>query len=212
MAAEHCQIYVYSVSFMHSFCPQRINDTHSHPNIVQIYGAARSGRIFATLYHDGAHLAWNVVLYLCFTFDAELVPFQQYVDGYRSSHFATVYFYACCVRVRFNPSIEPHFSKDCGFPCMRFAPLLKSLTPGQAADNYVHSTTQRLLVSLLSGYLTSLIIIQVLERMHGVDTSLLWPALCRPHTIQYPPASLQILRNIALAKNIQCIRYGAHGR
>ncbi|KAJ7333208.1 hypothetical protein DFH08DRAFT_304189 [Mycena albidolilacea] len=49
-----------------------------HPNIVQIYGAASSGGIHATLFHD------------------HLVPFQQYVDTYRYSHFTTVYFYACC--------------------------------------------------------------------------------------------------------------------
>ncbi|KAJ7315706.1 hypothetical protein DFH08DRAFT_419117, partial [Mycena albidolilacea] len=50
-----------------------------HPNLIQIYGAASSGDMYATLYHD------------------ELVPFQQYVDGYQYSHFATVYIYACCI-------------------------------------------------------------------------------------------------------------------
>ncbi|KAJ7315696.1 hypothetical protein DFH08DRAFT_755182, partial [Mycena albidolilacea] len=48
-----------------------------HPNIIQIYGAASSCGIHATLFHD------------------DLVPFQQYVDTYRYSHFATAYFYAC---------------------------------------------------------------------------------------------------------------------
>ncbi|KAJ7300934.1 hypothetical protein DFH08DRAFT_122002 [Mycena albidolilacea] len=49
-----------------------------HPNIIQIYGTVHSGGIYATLYHD------------------ELVPFRQFLDSYRYSHFATVYFYACC--------------------------------------------------------------------------------------------------------------------
>jgi hypothetical protein len=72
---------------------------HSHPNIIQIYGAVSSGGIYATLYHDGALLACNVVLYLRFTFILDLVPLRQYVDSFRGSHFATVYFYACCVHL-----------------------------------------------------------------------------------------------------------------
>jgi hypothetical protein len=61
LAAGHCGACVYSVSFILSFC-QRFNYRPSHPNIIQIYGTVHSGGVYATLYHDGALFAWNVVL------------------------------------------------------------------------------------------------------------------------------------------------------
>jgi hypothetical protein len=140
------------------------------------------------------------------------VPFQQYVETYRYSHFATVYFYACCVRVRSNPSTETHLSKACGLLCRNIFPIVEVPDARQAASDHVYSTFQQRLVSLSPSYPTSLIIIQGLKRIHSVDTSLLWPALCRAHTTQYPPAlPLLLHRSITLAQKIQCIRYGAHG-
>ncbi|KAJ7157559.1 hypothetical protein C8R43DRAFT_402172 [Mycena crocata] len=44
-----------------------------HPNIVQLYGAASSNGLHATIFHD------------------ELAPFSQFLDRYRSSHFFAVY-------------------------------------------------------------------------------------------------------------------------
>jgi hypothetical protein len=38
----------------HSLHTSLLNDTLSHPNIIQIRGAASSGNIHATLFHDGA--------------------------------------------------------------------------------------------------------------------------------------------------------------
>ncbi|KAJ6566409.1 hypothetical protein B0H19DRAFT_709969 [Mycena capillaripes] len=49
-----------------------------HPNILQIRRAVSSGSIRATLFHD------------------DLIPFKQYVNFYRHSHFHTVYIYNCC--------------------------------------------------------------------------------------------------------------------
>ncbi|KAJ6566416.1 hypothetical protein B0H19DRAFT_710077 [Mycena capillaripes] len=49
-----------------------------HPNIIQIRGAASSGSIHATLFHD------------------DLIPLEQYMNFYRHSHLLTVYIYACC--------------------------------------------------------------------------------------------------------------------
>ncbi|KAJ6566333.1 hypothetical protein B0H19DRAFT_709244 [Mycena capillaripes] len=49
-----------------------------HPNIIQIRGAASSGSIHATLFHD------------------DLIPLDQYMDLYRHSHFLTVSIYDCC--------------------------------------------------------------------------------------------------------------------
>ncbi|KAJ6566326.1 hypothetical protein B0H19DRAFT_709108 [Mycena capillaripes] len=50
----------------------------NHPNIIQIRGAASSGSIHATLFHD------------------DLIPLEQYMNFYRHSHLLTVYIYACC--------------------------------------------------------------------------------------------------------------------
>ncbi|KAJ7315781.1 hypothetical protein DFH08DRAFT_419741 [Mycena albidolilacea] len=83
-----------------------------HPNIIQIYGAASSGNIHATLYHD------------------ELVPLQEFVDGYRKSHFATVYTYARCGWDLYVGNSAPSF---------------KFLMQGQAVDEYIYSTFQRIL-------------------------------------------------------------------
>ncbi|KAF7337072.1 hypothetical protein MVEN_02144400 [Mycena venus] len=47
-----------------------------HPNIIQICGAASSGNIYATLFHD------------------ELIPFKEFLDLHRHSHFSIVYVYA----------------------------------------------------------------------------------------------------------------------
>ncbi|KAJ6527630.1 hypothetical protein DFH09DRAFT_1186593 [Mycena vulgaris] len=49
-----------------------------HPNIIQVYGTARSGNIHATIFHD------------------DLIPFQQCLDLYRHSPILTVYIYAYC--------------------------------------------------------------------------------------------------------------------
>ncbi|KAJ6566355.1 hypothetical protein B0H19DRAFT_1137528 [Mycena capillaripes] len=49
-----------------------------HPNIIQICGAAGSGNIRAILFYD------------------DLIPFKQYVDFYRDSHFRTVCIYSHC--------------------------------------------------------------------------------------------------------------------
>ncbi|KAJ6459478.1 hypothetical protein C8R47DRAFT_140747 [Mycena vitilis] len=49
-----------------------------HPNIIQLWGAATSGKIHVTLFHD------------------ELVPFGHFMDRYRHSPILTVYIYACC--------------------------------------------------------------------------------------------------------------------
>jgi hypothetical protein len=70
---------------------------------------------------------------LGFTFEVELVPFHQFLDSYRYSHFATVYFYACCVCVRSDPSIEPHLSKACGLLC-RESFLVVKITDAMAGS------------------------------------------------------------------------------
>ncbi|KAJ6571445.1 hypothetical protein B0H19DRAFT_661060 [Mycena capillaripes] len=49
-----------------------------HPNIVQIRGAASSGGIHATLFHD------------------DLIPFEHFLDLHRCSHFSTLYIYIYC--------------------------------------------------------------------------------------------------------------------
>ncbi|KAF7377075.1 hypothetical protein MSAN_00126000 [Mycena sanguinolenta] len=51
-----------------------------HPNIVQIWGAASSNGIHATLFND------------------DFIPLQEILDRHRDSHFMTVYIYACCNR------------------------------------------------------------------------------------------------------------------
>ncbi|KAF7377104.1 hypothetical protein MSAN_00129400 [Mycena sanguinolenta] len=48
-----------------------------HPNIVQIYGAASSNGVHATLFND------------------DLIPLQEILNRHRGSHFSTVYIYAC---------------------------------------------------------------------------------------------------------------------
>ncbi|KAF7326760.1 hypothetical protein MVEN_02595000 [Mycena venus] len=55
---------------------------HSHPNIVQIWGTAKSANMHATIFHG------------------DLIPLQQILDLYHHSHFLTVYIYACSVFVR----------------------------------------------------------------------------------------------------------------
>ncbi|KAJ7147410.1 hypothetical protein C8R43DRAFT_530072 [Mycena crocata] len=51
-----------------------------HPNLVQIYGAARASRMYATIFHD------------------DLVPYQRYLDLYRHSSILTIYIWAFCER------------------------------------------------------------------------------------------------------------------
>jgi hypothetical protein len=53
--------------------------------------------------------------------------------------------------------------KHADFFVGRLSPFLEFLTPGQAARDHVYSTFQQPLVSLLSGYLTSLTTGQALE-------------------------------------------------
>jgi hypothetical protein len=54
MAAGSCEIYVYSASFIGIFTTHQLSKfSCSHPNIIQIYGAASSGGINAILFHDG---------------------------------------------------------------------------------------------------------------------------------------------------------------
>ncbi|KAJ7094140.1 hypothetical protein C8R44DRAFT_749654 [Mycena epipterygia] len=47
-----------------------------HPNIVQLYGTANSGGLYAMIFHD------------------DLVPFDQFLGEYRHSVLSTVYLYA----------------------------------------------------------------------------------------------------------------------
>ncbi|KAJ7679303.1 hypothetical protein DFH06DRAFT_1166274 [Mycena polygramma] len=54
-----------------------------HPNIIQVCGAATSGNIHATLFHD------------------DLVAFRRFVDSYRHSPILTVYIFSC-----FNTQFE----------------------------------------------------------------------------------------------------------
>jgi hypothetical protein len=104
--------------------------------------------------------------------------------------------------------------KNTDFFVGRLSPFLEFLTPRQAAYDHVYSTFQQPLVSLSSGHPTSLTTGQGSGQLHVMDTSLFWSALCRAHTTQYPPAWpwLLLYRKIALAQNIQCFGYGAHGR
>ncbi|KAJ6566362.1 hypothetical protein B0H19DRAFT_1066673 [Mycena capillaripes] len=69
-----------------------------HPNILQICGAASSGSIRATLFHDSEPLFHSNILSGTLTLELDLIPFKQYVDFFRHSHFHTIYFYACCSR------------------------------------------------------------------------------------------------------------------
>jgi hypothetical protein len=104
--------------------------------------------------------------HLHLTFVLDLVPFQQYVDTYRYSHFATVYFYACCVRM------EPHLSKACGLLCRNLFPIVEVPDASQAATDHVYSTFQQPLVSLLSGYPTSLTIASPLHVLFSLPSLL----------------------------------------
>jgi hypothetical protein len=101
---------------------------------------------------------------------------QQYISGS-----------AVCVSVAIH-LLNLIRKKHADFSVGRFSSLLEFLTAGQAASDYVYSTFQQPLVSLSSGYPTSLKIGQALGQLHGMDTSLFWSALCRAHTTQYPPA------------------------
>ncbi|KAJ6566412.1 hypothetical protein B0H19DRAFT_710025 [Mycena capillaripes] len=75
-----------------------------HPNIVQIRGAASSGSIRAALFHD------------------DLIPFKQYLDFYRHSHFLTVYIHGCCdeefwdvIKYFYSNFQQRLTAKDCTF-------------------------------------------------------------------------------------------------
>ncbi|KAJ6512436.1 hypothetical protein C8R45DRAFT_322039 [Mycena sanguinolenta] len=48
-----------------------------HPNILQLYGTATYDNIHAAVFHD------------------DLIPYQQFLDIYKHSHFSTVYIHAC---------------------------------------------------------------------------------------------------------------------
>ncbi|KAF7340648.1 hypothetical protein MSAN_02136800 [Mycena sanguinolenta] len=87
-----------------------------HPNIVQICGAASSNGVHATLFYD------------------DLIPVQEVLDHYRSSHFSMVYIYACCNRdfsevhnyiaSEFHQDVEFHFK----FPIHEKFPFKQSET------------------------------------------------------------------------------------
>ncbi|KAJ7667207.1 hypothetical protein B0H17DRAFT_1089008 [Mycena rosella] len=67
-------------------------DRFRHPNFVQIYGAASSCGIHATIFHD------------------DLIPRQDFQDLYRHSHFTTVYIFGYCkaddyLRLAFKTSL-----------------------------------------------------------------------------------------------------------
>jgi hypothetical protein len=110
--------------FRAPFGHQHLNYTHSHPNIVQIYGAASSCGIHATLFHDGAVFYLECGFHLHLTFVLDLVPFQQYVDTYRYSHFATVYIWSCGVRVCCNPFIKSDPAKGSGLICRKIFSII----------------------------------------------------------------------------------------
>jgi hypothetical protein len=65
MAAGCCEVYVNSASFTIFGLPvtRLLNYTPSHPDILQICGAASSGNIHATLFHGGADpcLFWMIM-------------------------------------------------------------------------------------------------------------------------------------------------------
>ncbi|KAJ6566371.1 hypothetical protein B0H19DRAFT_1232588 [Mycena capillaripes] len=68
-----------------------------HPKIIQICGAASSRSIGATIFHDGEPLFYLNILSRDLILELDLIPFEQYVNFYRHSHFSTIYIYACCV-------------------------------------------------------------------------------------------------------------------
>jgi hypothetical protein len=72
-----------------------LNYTFSHPNIVQIFGTAKLGKIHATILHDGATFCQKQIPELIF--NSELIPLKDFLAQYRDSHFSTVYIYAYVV-------------------------------------------------------------------------------------------------------------------
>ncbi|KAJ6580611.1 hypothetical protein B0H19DRAFT_1111916 [Mycena capillaripes] len=65
-----------------------------HPNIIQIFAAASSRHIHATVFHGGTIL--NLELYLDLNIEhLDLIMFQHFLDLYRHSPILNVYIYAC---------------------------------------------------------------------------------------------------------------------
>ncbi|KAF7350111.1 hypothetical protein MVEN_01313200 [Mycena venus] len=68
-----------------------------HPNIIQIWGTAKSGEIHATIFHgDLSSERSSAILEL--TFQLDLMPLRQILDLNRQSAILTAYIYACTFR------------------------------------------------------------------------------------------------------------------
>jgi hypothetical protein len=190
----------------------RLKYTRSHPNIIQIYGAASSGDIYATVFHDGAHLAWNVLHLVCFILEAEFVPFRQFVDGYRYSHFATVYFYACCVGFRCIPSIASHLSKECGLRCRNIFTVVEVPDARAGSEQsflfHISKDFREFIVRLRD--LFNILIRTGTSTLRGYVAQLAACVWSSYHPV--PPAWLLLSHcgNIALAQTAQSIGNGGH--
>ncbi|KAJ6452401.1 hypothetical protein C8R45DRAFT_1223466, partial [Mycena sanguinolenta] len=86
--------------------------TIRHSNIIQVFGTASSGGVYATLFND------------------DLIPLRHFLDGYRCSHFSTVYIYASC---------------DKDFTVRNVDLGAQFLTMLQEAQNYIYSALQKTL-------------------------------------------------------------------
>ncbi|KAF7337149.1 hypothetical protein MVEN_02152900 [Mycena venus] len=90
MASRYCHIYVCTASPKLSLVLiGSLTFESSHPNVIQICGAASSGEIHATIFHD------------------DLIPFRHFMGPHRHSHFPTVYIYAYCSADFHVSEIEP---------------------------------------------------------------------------------------------------------
>ncbi|KAF7374245.1 hypothetical protein MSAN_00307400 [Mycena sanguinolenta] len=139
-----------------------------HPNIVQLYGTARYGNIYATVFHD------------------DLIPLQHFEDLYKHSHFSSMYIHVY-VRIEFQAVYDyfwtifrhPLWEQDCTFfirrstgrLCLDLVPSGRFLV-GQSA--FVSMPTQQGL-EFLAGENSDATVIDSLplEQYHTISYSML---------------------------------------
>jgi hypothetical protein len=97
--------------------------------------------------------------------------------------------YLCLLCMCRFQTIHVSHSSQTGIQCREISSIVEVPDTMPAAEDHVHSAIQRPLVSLSTGYLTSLTIVPGLGQLHSVDTLLL--ALCRARTTQYPQRTME---------------------
>jgi hypothetical protein len=111
VATGDCEIYVGSVSANATLLvhPSSLKYTPSHPNILQIRGAATSDGIHATLFHDGVAASDLEWIALSVIIELDLIPFENFVDLNRYIHFLTKYIdasWVCAAITSQMPNID----------------------------------------------------------------------------------------------------------